>query len=225
MGRDNPSPAPGRITALRFQKRTKDRVNLYIDDHFAMGLPAIEAARLKVGQVLDADDIKRLERLDARQQAYDRAVRFLSYRPRSIAEVRRYLQGKGVEESDSETIIARLIDLQYLDDGEFARWWVENRTEFSPRGPYAIRQELRLKGVADDVIAEAIARFGPNTSEVVESLGRQRAHRLAGEDQAAFRRKLSSFLLRRGFSYADVTPVVEQLWEEIETARDASERT
>ena len=216
-------PSPGRITALTFQKRTQDRVNLFIDDRFAMGIPAIEAARLRVGQLLDHADIERLSRLDAESRAFDRAVRFLSYRPRSEAEMRRYLHEKKVDGAVEEKIIARLIDLHYLDDREFARWWIENRTEFSPRGVHAIRQELRLKGVSHDIVGEAIERYLPEAKETVENLARRRASRLSGEDQFTFKRKLSAFLLRRGFSYEDVTPVVNSLWQEIESASEDSE--
>jgi len=86
-----------RITGLRFQKHTAERVNVYLDGHFAFGLPAIEAARLRVGQELSEAEIERLRALDAEQKAYDRAVRFLAFRPRSEAEVRRHLAQAGVD--------------------------------------------------------------------------------------------------------------------------------
>ena len=49
--------------------------------------------------------------------------------------------------------------------------------------------------------------------------------RLAGEDKATFRRKLGAFLLRRGFSYADVTPVIDRLWEEMESEQTVDSGT
>ena len=217
MDERKPLPAPGKITAMTFQKRTQDRVNLFIDGKFAMGIPSIEAARFKVGQTLDAADIEQLAHLDAESLAYDRAVKFLSYRPRSVTEVRRYLRGKKIDEQVGEDIITRLIDLQYLDDSEFARWWIENRTEFSPRGAYAIRQELRVKGVPDGIIAEAIECHLPDAKDSLENLARRRAPRLSNEDQYTFRRKLSAFLLRRGYSYEDIGPVIDSLWSEIES--------
>jgi regulatory protein len=55
----------GTITALRFQKRNKDRVNVYLDGQFAFGLAAIEAVRLRVGQTLSDDDVARLQRRPA----------------------------------------------------------------------------------------------------------------------------------------------------------------
>ena len=84
----------GTITALRYQKRNKNRVNVYLDDQFAFGLAAIEAARLHVGQTLTDDDVVRLRRRDDVERAYERALDFLSYRPRSEAEVCRNLRRK-----------------------------------------------------------------------------------------------------------------------------------
>jgi len=133
----------GTITALRFQKRNKYRVNVYIDGQFAFGLAAIEAARLRVGQTLSDDDVARLRMRDEVERAYERALNFLSYRPRSEAEVRRNLRKKNVEEEVVEEVTGRLTRAGLLNDQEFARYWVENRLQFNPRGARALRHELR----------------------------------------------------------------------------------
>jgi regulatory protein len=88
-----------RITSLRFQKHSPDRVNVYLDDRFAFGLPAVEAARLRVGQTLENGEIERLRSLDIEQKASDRAVNFLAYRPRSEAEVRSRLKRSAPQRS------------------------------------------------------------------------------------------------------------------------------
>ena len=51
----------GRITALKYQKRNKDRVNVYLDGRFALGLPAVVAATLKRGQLLSDAEIEALQ--------------------------------------------------------------------------------------------------------------------------------------------------------------------
>ena len=133
----------GTITRLQFQQKTADRVNVYLDGQFAFGLPALEAARLRVGQHLSDADIDALHAVDQTQKAYDRAVRFLSYRPRSVSEVRRHLAQDGEDEATVEAVLGKLAEQGYLNDAEFARYWVDNRTQFRPKGPRALRQELR----------------------------------------------------------------------------------
>ncbi|MCX6030403.1 MAG: RecX family transcriptional regulator [Chloroflexi bacterium] len=206
----------GHITALRFQQHTPDRANVYLDGEFAFGLPAVAAARLRIGQFLSDADIARLQAVDAEEKAYDRAVRFLNFRPRSQAEVRRHLAQAAVEEAVIEAVLVRLTEHGYLDDAGFARYWVENREQFRPKGARALRQELRGKGLDSATIETAVGQLD-ETAGAYEA-ARPRALRLAPLVQAdplAFRRKLSDFLLRRGFGYEVVREVVARLAEEL----------
>ncbi len=199
----------GKITALRFQKRNKDRVNVYVDERFAFGLAAIEAVRLRVGQVLSDDDVARLQGRDSVEKAYERALNFLSYRPRSEAEVRRNLRKKDVEDEVIEVVIERLTQTGLVDDGEFARYWVENRVQFKPRGARALHYELREKGIADSIIADALADLDEElAARQVAETGARRLTHLQARD---FRRKLSAYMARRGFSYAVIAPLIEEL--------------
>lgn len=216
----------GKVTGLRVQKRTPDRVNVYLDDRFAFGLPALYAARLRVGQWLTDDEIAQLQATDVVERAYDRAVRFLSYRPRSEAEVRRNLAEKSIEPAVQDAVIERLQGQGYLNDAEFARFWVENRQRFKPRGARALRHELRLKGVDADAIETAVEAV--ETDGLAVEAGRQQALRLApllASDPAAYRRRLLAFLMRRGFDYAAARDAVNQLARELgaETPSGADE--
>jgi regulatory protein len=146
----------GTITALVAQKRNKERVNVYLDGEFAFGLALIEALKLHKGQQLSDDDIARLKALDEIEVAHDRALNFLSYRPRSSEEVRRNLHQKEFAEQTIETVIERLTGAGLLDDAAFARYWVDNRERFEPRSRRALRYELRQKGVPDAAIQAAL---------------------------------------------------------------------
>lgn len=203
------------ITALEAQAKNQRRVNVYLDGAFALGLADTVAASLRVGQRLSAEQCDALRRRDAVERAHERALRFLSYRPRSVDEVARYLAGKQVPEEAVAETISRLERAGLLDDRAFARFWVENREAFRPRGLAALRHELRRKGVAQAAIEEAIA-------EVDESAGAYRvaeahARRLAHVDRQTFRRRLGGYLGRRGYSYATIRETVERLWLEAAT--------
>jgi regulatory protein len=203
----------GTITALKVQKRNPERVNVYLDGRYAFGLAAIEAARLRRGQVLSDEDIKGLKERDSFEKAHDRALRFLSYRPRSEAEVRRYLQGKAVSPTIEEEVIERLTRAKLLDDLAFARYWVENRESFNPRGLRMLRYELRQKGLGENTIAQALTDL--DEEESAYRVGLRRGHRLAHLDQVSFRKKLGAYLLRRGFAHEVVNLAVERTWQEL----------
>jgi len=201
----------GTITALKFQQRNPERVNVYLDGEYAFGLAAVAAARLRKGQVLSDVEIAALRTQDAHQQAFDRAVRFLSYRPRSRAEVERYLRGKGITEDGIAGVIERLEQANYLDDEAFARFWVENREEFKPRSRRALHYELRQKGVSSQVIARALNASGDEAAawRAVEG----RLARWAGLPRNELRQKIANYLSRRGFDYEIITLIFEKACE------------
>ncbi len=204
----------GTITALVTQEHNKERVNVYLDGEFAFGLALIEAAKLHKGQKLSDADIAALQAGDAVQQAYDRAVRFLGQRPRSIAEVRRSLSQRQVEPKVVDEVIARLESQGYLDDAAFARYWIGNRQQFRPRGARALHFELREKGVPEAIIGETLSGF--DKSEAAYRAALDRARRLRGLEKREFREKLGAFLARRGFDYDTVREVTDRLLAEFE---------
>jgi regulatory protein len=203
----------GTITALRYQKRNRERVNVYLDGSYAFALPAVTAASLRIGQSLGEDEIAELQDHDAAQRAYERALRFLAIRPRSIAEVRRTLEHHELPSSTVDAVIERLRAAGYVDDEAFARFWVSNREQFRPRAPLALRHELRQKGVADSIINQALQAVDSESSAY--RAGQAQARRFENLDQRTFRQKLGGYLLRRGFAHDVVWPVVEQLWAEV----------
>ncbi len=216
------------ITALRFQKRDKERVNLFLDGEYAFPLPAVEAAQLRIGQQLSEQEIEELRAIDLRSRGYNRALRFLAVRPRSQLEVRRNLQayrpkdGRRLGASQIEWIIAGLRERQYLDDREFARFWVEQRNRFRPIAPRALRYELRQKGVDDSVAQAAIDELSDATS-ACEAAARSRMYRWQEETNPAhFRSKVGSFLQRRGFDWEVAREVIDRIWQELEEARVSS---
>lgn len=207
-----------KITALRVQQRNKERVSIFLDEEYAFSLPLVEAATLRKGQVLTAEDITRLQTIDERAQAFDRAVRFLAHRPRSIAEIRRKLREYEVDDEGIDEVIVRLERLGYVNDEEFARFWVRNREEFRPRGAMALRAELRQKGVSDQIIELAVADIDSYSSAYSAAQKKLRSYR--GSDKQTFKRRLGGFLGRRGFDYGTIREVTENLIEELSYQED-----
>ncbi|MFC2015818.1 regulatory protein RecX [Chloroflexota bacterium] len=203
----------GQITELKLQKRNRNRVNVYVDGRFALGLPTIVAAGLRLGQHLSDPEIAELEDKGTVEGAYNRALNYLSYRPRSKAEVVRYLEGRGVPDHQAEAVTGRLETAGLLDDRAFAQYWVENREQFRPKGPSALRYELRNKGISDDIIGETVEAVDPLAS-AYRAAGKK-ARQLSRLDPPTFRRKLVEYLARRGFSYDVAREVTERHWVEL----------
>ena len=204
----------GRITALKYQKRNRNRVSVYLDDRFAFGLPALVAASLRTGQNLTDAEIEALQGEGRIESAYGRALHYLSYRPRSRAEMVAYLEKRGQPEDQVKAIILRLERAGLMDDKEFARYWVENRERFRPRGMHALRHELRSKGIDDETIEGALESIDVSVSAY--RAAHRKARQLSHLERREFDRKLMEYLGRRGFNYEVAREVAERHWQELE---------
>ncbi len=189
----------GTITFLEPQKRSRDRVSVYLDDEFAFGLAEIVAANLKVGMRLSDETIAELKAADGVEHAHVRALDYLSYRPRSLAELREYLNGKGFDEAVVSEVLARLEHVGLVDDEAFARYWRDNRAQFRPRGKRMLKVELEQKGLPSDIIDGALDEYDEASAiwEAVQAQWRRLRHLPPDES----RRRLIQRLARRGFSY------------------------
>jgi len=204
----------GKITALKAQKRNPNRVNVYLEGEFAFGVSKIVAAWLQIGQFLDEHKIKTLQEQDAVEVGFQKALQFLSYRPRSEMEVRRRLGEHGFGEEQIEVILERLTRSDLVKDEQFARLWVENRSEFRPRSHRLLRIELLQKGISEDEIQAALGDTQDDSALAYQAAIRY-ARRLRGLEWREFRERLSAYLGRRGFDYGTLNPVVRQVWEEL----------
>ena len=208
-----------RITALEAQVNNPERVNVFVDGRFLLGASAAIVLQLglHVGEALSQEQLEELRKEEAEQQAVDRAYNFLSYRPRSREEVRRYLLRKQTSPEIVEAALARLDRLDFVNDRAFAGFWIENREQFSPRSSRALKNELRTKGVDREVIDEMVDEELDEQRALLA--GRKKALSLVhlpGMDYATFRTRLGSFLLRRGFGYEVATRTVKALWREMQ---------
>ena len=202
----------GKITSLTTQKKNKTRVNVYIDGEFALGLAGIEAARLRVGQWLEDAEIESLLAADERERSHQQALHFLSFRPRSAQEVRRNLAKKDFSPATIEASLERLERAGLVDDLAFARYWVEQREQFRPRSSKMLRYELIQKGIKQDIISAVLETV--DDEKLAYQAGTAWARRNSALEQQDFKRKLSDYMLRRGFPYAIVQSSVQRLLQE-----------
>ncbi len=209
----------GKITALKAQKRNPNRISVYLDGEYAFGLARIVAAWLQIGQQMTTEQVAKLRAQDTVEVAYQKALHFLSYRPRSEAEVQQRLIKQGYTELDIETVLQRLREHGFVQDTDFARQWIENRSTFRPRSHRVLAMELRQKGVGEETIQDALTD-AKDDEELAYQAALHRLQRYENLDWEVFREKLGGFLLRRGFTYGTVSPVVRRLWQELQSGHE-----
>jgi regulatory protein len=210
-----PSPEPhramaGTITALRVQQGNRERVSVFVDGEYAFGVSLAVALGLRKGQALTEDEISRLQAADDRERAYQQAVRYLGIRPRSRAELARYLHEKGFAPECAADALARLEQQGYVDDAAFARFWLDNRARFRPRGEQALRHELRQKGVDPEAMEAALSDLDEDAA--AWSALEPRLARWQGLEREVFYQKAMGFLARRGFGYTVARSACDRAW-------------
>ena len=208
-----------KITALKAQKKNPNRINIYLDGEYAFGLSRIVAAWLNVGQELDEEHITTLQRQDAGEVALDKAVKYISYRSRTESEIRRKLSEKGFSDLDIEKALERLRSNGLVADERFAHSWVESRSASHPRSRRLMAMELRQKGVSNSDIEKALEET-EDDDELAYQAATQYAHRLTKFEWDKFRERLSGYLLRRGFTYGTIAPLVRRVWSEFQSVTD-----
>ena len=148
------------------------------------------------------------------QDCLNAAYYYLSYRPRSEAEIRQWLHRRSFANEVAEEAITKLREQNLSDDFAFAQFWKDNRLSFRPKSKRLIEKELRDKKVATEIIEQMTEDI--NDEEIAYKLGSSRMQALAHLDYPDFLRRLSNYLGYRGFSYQVIRDTAARLWREKE---------
>jgi regulatory protein len=140
------------------------------------------------------------------RRALSLAYDYLAGRQRSEAEMRAYLRRSGVDDATVDDAVAVLAGQKLLDDRAFAAAWTESRQSSRPRSRRLLNRELRGRGVGDEIASEATQAVDDESTAV--DLARRRTHLLRGLDRGTAVRRLSDYLLRRGYDGETVRKAV-----------------
>jgi len=216
-----------RITALTAVPKQVGRVAIEADGA-AIGILFIEAVvslGLAVGREVDAATIEAVAHQAAALRTYDRALRLLAARGRSVRELRRRLLAAKEPEEHVTAALERLEAMGALDDEEYARQLARSQMVGRGYAPRRLKQELARRGVARDVADRAIevviaedaapgsfgAEAGVDLTETIERLARKKSRGLESVDAETRSRRLYAFLARRGYDSDDIRRVIARL--------------
>ncbi len=205
------------ITDIKPQKKLRHgepRFNIYLDGKYAFALPAevLTKAGLKIDQTLNQGEIDKLVKENEFAKFFDLILRFISFRPRSEKEIKDWFKKKEVGEETQKMIWEKLKHLGHINDEEFARWWIEQRTTFRPQGQRAITTELRQKGISPSIINK-LQVPSSNEKELAQRAIEKKLKIYRNLPPMELRKKLTSFLARRGFSWEIIEEVIDEIFK------------
>lgn len=206
-----------RITKIEVQKKNSQRRSIYADDKFVAGVSAETLLKLglRTGDVMTAEVLKSLQQAEELQGAKQAALRFLSHRPRTEREIRDKLREKEFADEDIAATIGELKRVGLINDQQFAQMYARDALARRPAGRLLLRQKMLLLGLDRQLVDETLnAALDGDTAdhlarEAAQQFLRRRAKRK--EDSLRLRNSVAQFLLRRGFSWNVVQPVLNSL--------------
>ncbi len=149
--------------------------------------------------------------MDNFDKFYEKTLRFLSFRPRSEKEITDYLKKKKSDDLTAKKIIEKLKEHKFLNDEEFAKWWIEQRTRVKPRADRVIKFELMQKGIDKEIIEGLLIRGTESDLKKAENLAQIRMKRLKKiDDRKKVYEKLGRFLASKGFNYDIIKEVIDR---------------
>jgi regulatory protein len=156
--------------------------------------------------------VSRLSPEEVRARAFQRAVKLLAAKPRSIAELRERLAERCPSKTVIETVIARLREYGYLDDERYALSYAASKVRQQPIGRRRLELSLAKRKVDRSVADEALNQVFAETPEE-DLLDRALAKRIRLRGRPKTReeaKKLFDHLLRQGFPFELVSEKVRQ---------------
>lgn len=209
------APDGGTVTAISRQVNDPDRCSVFLDGDFAFGLHAqvVASAGLSTGTSLDRAECEKLLREDVYHRAWSRALGYLAHKARTSTEVRRRMNDIGAPEDVSDRIVARLEDLGYIDDRDYAARYVESRLRSRGYGPRRLERELKKKGIPRRDAEEAVAGLDEKVvSQTLHDLAVRALDRYASvDDDRERRQKATAWLARRGYAYDRIRTMLDRV--------------
>ena len=204
------------LTALAPDLRRPDYRVVEIDRGRFASLRAADLAGLdlRIGADISEQVFAKLQELADVEAAHSAALRAVARRAHARFDLRRRLLQKQHPPAAVDRALERLAALGLLDDARFAADFAIAKSRRG-RGPARLIRDLQSQGVerrvAEDAVRTSLAADGVDPAAAVQALARKRAAQLTGLPPAVRKRRLTAFLLRRGFGGPDVRAVVESL--------------
>ena len=148
---------------------------------------------------------------DLYKKYLDTALHFLSFRPRSEKEVRDNLIKKKAPMEIIEQVITRLKVHRFVNDEEFVRWWIEQRSKFRPKGMRIIK--LELKHIIENAMVpqETDEPSSDNDLVMAKKIVEKKLPKYKGMEKREIYQKLGAYLARKGFDWDTIKKVIDDV--------------
>lgn len=203
-----------KITKIEYQKKNKERFNIYIDDEygFAVDISILIKYSLKKGMELDDALIDDILLAEEEISVYNYGISVLSRYFKSEYELRLKMKNKGFNPQLIDNAISILKERKYLDDERYCEMFINDKINISKHGVRKIKEALYYKGIDKEIIEEKIKCISAESEEErALLLGEKKLLNIKENDNRKKMSKLSNYLLGKGFEYETVNKTLRKL--------------
>ena len=203
------------VTAITQQKKDETKYNVFIDGAYAFALPMQDILyfKLKEGKEVSEETVEYIQNSLIYIKAQDAALHYIGYKMRTVQEIRRKLSEKEFSEEVIEKVVAFLEKYGYADDREYCRKYIREKLRMKPKSGYALKIELRQRGISARIIDEVMAETEMDEAgDAFHWLERKSRGQWPPADEKQ-KKKLYDFLLRKGYSYDIIGEAFRQMNE------------
>jgi regulatory protein len=204
------------ISDIKPQQRNKNRVSVYLDGKYGFSLDyeTLNRAGLHVGDTVSDELRENLLQKDEYARVRDYAYTLLSYRSRTEYELRTRLLERGFQQGSVQQVLHSLKQSGLVDDRSFAEKWMEDMFSRRPMGRLRAENELTKRRIREDLIHDVCEKAYQEDTEA--RLGRAAAEKklssLSSYPEEAVRKKVFSFLQRRGFDFGVIHNLMKEFF-------------
>ena len=204
-----------KVTSIQQHKIRQDIYSIYLDDSFAFDIHyrILLDFNIEIGQILNQSEIDNISSADEYYRALDYANLLLSYRKRSAKEMFDRIVFKGYCDETASKVVEVLKDLGYINDREFARWWINSRRRNRPKGIPALKLELKNKGISADIIEDVLTKEPFDEYELAWKSCGSMLDKYRKLPPNVARQRLTALLKSRGFNWDTVNKVVKEFFD------------
>lgn len=160
------------ITSVEKSKKNKGMFSVFIDDRYAFSIPEEDYLRLRLYEKKEISDeeIEFIKENVTFKSAKSQAVKYLSYRLVSEAQLFAKLQNKGYDEDVIWDVINELKSIGYINDLIYAQKYIYERIKLKPKSKKMLRMELKSKGVSEDIINQVLEEMDFDEDMIIDRL-------------------------------------------------------
>lgn len=202
------------ITKIERQKKNKSRWSIFLDGEFVFGVSedTIIKFGLRTNDELNDEEEKEIRDYDEFTYGKKAALDFLSYRQRSVKEIKDKLKKKLLSSSSVEKVITHLEKVGLIDDLAFAVEFVNAKLRMKPKGKRVLDQKLMEKGISKEVREKVLTDTFEHIDENELALQNFNKYfpRVKNKERMEQKKKIFEHLVRKGFDFDTVNQVIRE---------------